>query len=76
MLKAIRATVLILTLSGSVFAGDIQNGLQPNPTPTPLVLVGTEQAPTEAFVVGDEGQLPIITTEITLNLVQIVLALF
>ena len=75
MLKAFRATVLILTLSGAVYAGDIQNGLQPNPSPTPTMETHTTEEPTEVFVV-DASQSPATTAEITLNLVQIVLALF
>lgn len=74
MLKVIRATVLILTLSGSVFAGDIQNGLQSTPTPPPMTR--NVEEPTEVLVT-DAPQPPTATTvEITLNLVQIVLALF
>ena len=73
MLKVIRATVLILTLSGSVFAGDIQNGVQPVPTPTPEARMAEE--PTEVLIV-DATQSPTPTLDITLNLVQIVLALF
>ena len=73
MLKFIRTTVLILTLSGSVFAGDIQNGLQPNPTPTPHT--STVEEPTEVLVI-DAEQEPTTTEVITLNLMQILLALF
>ena len=73
MLKVIRAAVLVLTLSGSVFAGDIQNGLQPVPTPTPQARMSEE--PSEVLVI-EVQQSPTTTVEITLNLVQIVLALF
>ena len=73
MLKATRIAMLLLTLSASVYAGDMQNGIQPNPTPTPEMR--TSEEPTEVFV-GDAQQWPMATTEITLNLVQIVLALF
>ncbi len=74
MLKVARAAMLLLTLSASVYAGDMQNGIQPNPTPTPETR--TFEEPTEVFV-GDAQESPMTTTaEITLNLVQIVLALF
>jgi len=71
MLKVIRATVLVLTLSGSVFAGDIQNGVQPTPTPQARMA----EEPAEVLVI-EEQQSPTTTLEITLDLVQIVLALF
>lgn len=74
MLKVIRATVLILTLSGSVFAGDIQNGLQPTPTPPPATR--SVEEPTEVLVTDEQPQPTTTTVEITLNLVQIVLAFF
>ena len=75
MLKVARAAMLLLTLSASVYAGDMQNGLQPNPTPTPDTR--TYEGPTEVLV-GDAQQSPVTTTEITLalDLVRIVLALF
>ncbi len=73
MLKVARVAMLLLTLSASVYAGDMQNGIQPNPSPTPETR--TYEGPTEVLV-GDAQESPVTIAEITLNLVQIVLALF
>lgn len=75
MLKAIRASVLVLTLFGSVYAGDIQNGLHPNPSPTPATVEDIGEEPNEGSA-GEVQESPVTTTELTLNLMQIVLALF
>ena len=72
MLKLARTAMLLLTLSASVYAGDMQNGVQPPPVPPQETR--TYEEPTEVLA-GDVQQSPDATV-ITLNLMQILLALF
>ena len=72
MLKAFRVSLLVLTLSGSVYAGDIPNGVQP-PPPGPTSVV---EEPSDIIVIQEPQQDIVTAAEISLDLVQLVLGLF
>ena len=75
MLKAFRVSLLVLTLSCSVFAGDMPNGVQPDPTPTPTTKSIVEETD-DSTVVQESQEFTLTTVEIQLSLMQLVLGLF
>ncbi|MBA3240395.1 MAG: hypothetical protein H0T60_04130 [Acidobacteria bacterium] len=74
MRKSIRASMLVLALSVSAYAGDMGNGVAaPASIPPPA---STTQATTEPATKGDMGNGISATTGVALNLLQTLLALF
>ena len=77
-MKALRALMLVLTLSVCAYAGGMDNGRSPMPTPTPeptgsmTELAGDEPAGT---ISGAPAAEPSIT-EVALSLLQSILAVF
>lgn len=77
-MKALRALMLVLTLSVGAYAGDMDNGRTPAPTPTPLTMSGTTAQ------TGDEPAVDISETpaegpsitEVALSLLQSILSIF
>ncbi len=75
MLKAFRVSLLVLTLSCSVFAGDMPNGVQPDPTPVPTTKSMVEETG-DGTIIEESQEVTLETIEIQLNLMQFVLGLF
>jgi len=77
-MKALRALILVLTLSASAYAGDMHNGRVPMPTPTPEPTSNmTEPAGDESAVAITEAPAadPSIT-EVALSVLQSILSVF
>jgi len=72
MLKAARASILILVLACSVQAGHMQNGSPTPPPPPPPTNVIEEEAPTEGETSSDLAD---TLTEAALSVLNNVLAL-
>ena len=75
MLKAFRVSLLVLTLSLTAYAGDMQNGIQPNPTPEPTTKSIVEET-ADGTVIQEPQETTLTTAEISLSLMQLVLGLF
>lgn len=77
-MKALRALMLVLTLSASAYAGIMDNGRTPAPTPTPEPTSSIDEpAGDEAAVaVSEASAADPSLTEVALSLMQSILALF
>ncbi len=76
-MKAVRASMLVLALSVCAYAGNMPNGDRPEPPPT--TSTATEESNTDSGDVGDietTTEDADITTDVALNLIGAVLALF
>ncbi len=77
-MKALRALMLVLTLSASTYAGIMDNGRAPMPTPTPEPTNSiTEPAGDEPAVANSEA--PAVdpsVTEVALSVLQSILSVF
>ena len=75
MLKAFRVSLLVLTLSCSVIAGEMQNGVQPDPTPAPITKSSVEETG-DSVIIHEPQQDTVTAAEISLDLIRLVLGLF
>lgn len=75
MLKSLRVTVLVFTLTCSVFAGDIPNNAIPTPPPPPPP-TATSGAGTTAGQLSTDQPLENTIAEVVLNVLTNVLSLF
>lgn len=75
MLKAFRVSLLILTLSCSVYAGEIPNGVQPSPTPNVTANSIVEET-SDSTAVQEPQPDTATALEFSLDLIQLVLGLF
>jgi hypothetical protein len=77
-MKAVRALMLVLALSVCAYAGNIPNDGRPEPPPT--TSTATEESNTDSGDVGGDIETTTedadITTDVALNLIGAVLALF
>jgi hypothetical protein len=77
-MKALRALMLVLTLSVCAYAGDMDNGRSPDPTPTPDP-TGNTTAPAGDEPTAATGDAPAeepSSTEVTLSVLESILSLF
>jgi hypothetical protein len=74
MLKAFRVSLLVFTLTCSVFAGEMPNGVQPPPPPLTTKSIVEETG--NSIIIQEPQEITTTTAEITLDLMQLVLGLF
>lgn len=77
-MKALRALMLVLTLSASAYAGNMDNGRLPMPTPTPDPTSSsiTEPAGDEPAAVSVAPATGPSITEVALSVLQSILSVF